>query len=88
MMLPLAQISLSYGGVHMTKQNLAAYPSPRFQVIPDFLKNRSWPTKSSIRWYIHFNKYGFADRCVKRVGKRIVIDTVEFEAWVAEVGVR
>lgn len=68
----------------MTTQQLELQTVPRFQVIKDFLKHRSWPTKSSIRWYIHFNKYGFADRCVRRVGRRVLIDRIAFEAWVTE----
>ncbi len=58
--------------------------SIRFQTINDFLKGRSWPTASSIRWYIHFNKHGFADRCVKRVGKKVLIDTAAVDAWILE----
>ena len=68
----------------MKTSNTEVREAPRFQVIKDFLKNRSWPTKSSIRWYIHFNKYGFADRCVKRVGRRVLIDSLEFELWVSD----
>ncbi|SCA63581.1 hypothetical protein SCG7086_AW_00190 [Chlamydiales bacterium SCGC AG-110-P3] len=68
----------------MATQSIEAHSAPRFQVIKDFLKDRSWPTKSSIRWYIHFNKYGFADRCVKRVGRRVLIDAIEFELWVCD----
>lgn len=68
----------------MTNCNTETQNSLRYQVIKDFLKNRSWPTKSSIYWYVHFNKYSFTDRCVKRVGRRLVIDTVAFEAWVCD----
>lgn len=57
---------------------------PRFQTVKAFLKDRSWPTESSIRWYIYFNKYNFEDRCVKRVGKKILIDRIAFDRWISE----
>lgn len=61
---------------------IQATPTPRYQTIKDFLKDRSWPTKSSIRWYIFYNKYKFEDRCVKRVGKKILIDCNAFDQWI------
>ena len=49
-----------------------------------FLQNRDWPTKSSLRYYIFFNKYGFADSCVRRVGRKVLIDIQAFDTWVKE----
>ena len=48
------------------------------------LKNRDWPTESILRYYIFFNKYNFADRCVKRVGRKVLIDLAGFESWLLE----
>ena len=56
----------------------------RFLPIKDFLKGRSWPTKSSIRFYIFYNRHNFATRCVKRVGRRVLIDVEAFEKWIEE----
>jgi hypothetical protein len=49
-----------------------------------FLKGRDWPTASSLRYYIYFNKYGFADRCVKRIGRKVLIDLSAFDRWLQE----
>lgn len=49
-----------------------------------FLQNRDWPTQSSLRYYIFFNKYGFADSCVRRVGRKVLIDANAFDTWVKE----
>jgi hypothetical protein len=49
-----------------------------------FLKGRDWPTSSSLRYYIYFNKYGFADRCVKRIGRKVLIDLSAFDRWLLE----
>ncbi len=49
-----------------------------------FCQGRDWPTPASIRYYIFFNKYGFADKCVKRVGRKVLIDAVGFESWLKE----
>lgn len=41
-------------------------------------------TESSIRWLI-FNKNtnGFA-KCVRKIGRKIIIDTNDFEQWIYE----
>jgi hypothetical protein len=49
-----------------------------------FLQDRDWPTPSSLRYYIFFNKYGFADSCVRRIGRKVIIDTQAFDVWVKE----
>jgi hypothetical protein len=49
-----------------------------------FLRVRNWATESSLRCHIFFNKHGFADRCVKRVGRNILIDLVAFDLWLQE----
>ncbi len=41
-------------------------------------------TESSIRWLIfNENKNGFK-RCVRRIGKKILIDLEQFELWIDE----
>ncbi|MCX6989765.1 MAG: hypothetical protein NTX49_01675 [Chlamydiae bacterium] len=49
-----------------------------------FLRNRDWPTSSSLRYYIFFNRYGFADKCVKRIGRKVLIDPFAFDSWMQE----
>ena len=49
-----------------------------------FLEGRDWPTASSLRYYIFFNKYNFADRCVRRIGRKVLIDLSGFESWLLE----
>jgi hypothetical protein len=56
----------------------------RFLTVREFLKGRSWPTASSIRYYIFFNKYGFADKCVRRIGRKVFIDPSAFDRWMKE----
>lgn len=56
----------------------------RFLPINDFLKGRSWPTKTSIRFYIYHNRYNFESRCVRRVGRKVLIDTQEFDKWILD----
>ena len=55
-----------------------------FVTCRSFLQDRDWPTASSLRYYIFFNKYGFADICVRRIGRKVLIDTQAFENWVKE----
>jgi len=43
-------------------------------------------TENSIRWLIfHENANGFS-RCVRRIGRKVLIDANEFEAWIATQG--
>lgn len=56
----------------------------QFVTCKAFLQDRDWPTESSLRYYIFFNKYGFADTCVRRLGRKVLIDTNAFDTWVKE----
>lgn len=58
--------------------------SSQFVTCKAFLQNRDWPTPSSLRYYIFFNKYGFADSCVRRIGRKVLIDVSAFDVWVRE----
>ena len=59
-------------------------PKTRLVTCKAFLQDRDWPTPSSLRYYIFFNKYNFADRCVKRIGRKVLIDVEAFENWLQE----
>jgi hypothetical protein len=39
-------------------------------------------TQSSIRWLIFNENHNGFKRCVKRIGKKILIDLEQFELWV------
>ncbi|NNM43055.1 MAG: hypothetical protein HKM07_01765 [Chlamydiae bacterium] len=67
----------------MTNQSFQISQS-KFLTIREFLHDRSWPTISSIRYYIFFNKYGFADKCVRRIGRKVLIDLLAFDQWLQE----
>jgi hypothetical protein len=41
-------------------------------------------TESSIRWLIFHEKTNGFSRCVRRIGKKILIDANEFESWIDE----
>ena len=56
----------------------------KFVTCRAFLQDRDWPTPSSLRYYIFFNKYGFADSCVRRIGRKVLIDIQAFDSWVKE----
>ncbi len=61
-----------------------AQPKTHLVTCRAFLQGRDWPTASSLRYYIFFNKYGFADTCVKRVGRKVLIDLPAFDRWLQE----
>jgi len=56
----------------------------RFETIKSYCKRRSFPTESSIRWWIFYNRLGFADKCIKRCGKKILIDVPAVDCWICE----
>lgn len=56
----------------------------RLQTVREFLRDRDWPTETSIRWYIHRNINGFDEKCIVRVGKRVLINPMAFDQWIRE----
>jgi hypothetical protein len=56
----------------------------RYQTVKEFVATRSWPTASSIRYYIFYNVFGFEAQCVRRLGRKVLIDTQAFESWIEE----
>ena len=43
-------------------------------------------TESSIRWLIFNEKTNGFSCCVKRIGRKVLIDLDQFEAWIAKQG--
>ena len=64
--------------------NISDSPSTNLVTCKAFLKDRDWPTQSSLRYYIFFNKYGFAEKCVRRIGRKVLIDVAAFDSWLKE----
>lgn len=43
-------------------------------------------TENSIRWLIFHEKTNGFYRCVRRIGRKVLIDANEFESWIARQG--
>ncbi|MGE3319095.1 MAG: hypothetical protein AB7I18_07340 [Candidatus Berkiella sp.] len=50
------------------------------QLYPDIF------TESSIRWLIFNEKQNGFSQCIRRIGKKVLIDLDSFEAWIDEQG--
>ena len=59
-------------------------PQPHLITVKRFLENRDWPTESILRHFIFFNRYGFEDCCVRRIGRKVFIDIAAFDQWMIE----
>lgn len=58
--------------------------SNRFIPLTKWGQYHDWPTIGSLRWMVfNADTNGFS-QCLKRVGKRIVIDEAAFFEWVAQ----
>ena len=55
----------------------------RFLTIPQFCDEHAWPSAQAVRHMIFQNKDGFVDRCVKRIGRRILLDERAVLDWIA-----
>lgn len=43
-------------------------------------------TENSIRWLIFHERTNGFHSCVRRIGRKVLIDASEFEAWIAKQG--
>ncbi len=43
-------------------------------------------TESSIRWLIFNEKHNGFTRCIRRIGRKVLIDLDQFESWIDEQG--
>lgn len=41
-------------------------------------------SERNLRWLVYDNKQGFADRCVVRIGRKVLIHVEEFADWLDE----
>ena len=66
--------------VEITKQ------LPRLIPVNNWNKHHEWPPQGGLRHLIfHEHENGF-HKCVRRVGRRVLIDEQAFFEWVAEQG--
>lgn len=52
--------------------------------VPDWCKNHDWPPLGGLRHLIFNEKANGFHKCVRRVGRRVLIDEKAFFDWVAE----
>ena len=58
--------------------------SPRLIPLTDWPKHHAWPPLGGLRHLAFYRKTNGFNRCVKQVGRRLLIDEAAFFAWVAE----
>jgi len=57
-----------------------------YLTVKEFTEKFSFPTKTSIRWYIFYNKKNFATKCTRRIGRKILIYLGDYLSWIEEEG--
>jgi hypothetical protein len=58
----------------------------RYHTVVDWPKHHPWPSVSGLRHLIfHAQKFGF-EKCIRRVGRRILISENDFFGWLASNG--
>ena len=67
-----------------SSDTLTKQPSRRLIPVPDWPKYHSWPPLGGLRHLIFHAKTNGFDRCIRRVGRRLLIDEAVFFAWVDE----
>lgn len=58
------------------------------QPVKDFVAERNWPTEGGLRWLIFNAKDNGFSKCVVRIGRRVLIDTEEFDRFMESNRVR
>lgn len=56
----------------------------RMLPVPDWGKHHPWPSVAGLRWMIFNAKATGLDRCIHRVGRRVLIDESAFFDWVKQ----
>lgn len=62
----------------------ANVPTNRFLTVKQFPSYCEAFSESGLRWLIFNEKANGFCRCIRRVGRKILIDVVEFENWISE----
>jgi hypothetical protein len=58
--------------------------STRFIPVPEWPKHHPWPPLGGLRHLIFNAKANGFDKCIRRVGRRVLIDEAAFVEWVRE----
>ena len=61
-------------------------PSTRFIPVPDWQKHHDWPPLGGLRHLIFHEHENVFHKCVRRVGRRVLIDEMAFFQWIEEQG--
>ena len=56
----------------------------RFLTVKQLPSYYSAFTENSIRWLIFNEKTNGFCRCIRRIGRKVLIDVIEFEQWISE----
>lgn len=62
---------------------ITAVPGTRYLTVAQFCEAHPWPTKGAIKHFIFENRDGFDAKCVKRVGRRVLLDETAVFEWIA-----
>ena len=50
--------------------------------VKDFVENVDWLTEGSLRWLIFNRETNGFNKCIRRMGNRILISAPDFEEWI------
>lgn len=53
----------------------------RLLTVPAWPRHHGWPTERAMRHYIRLARTNGLHRAIHRVGRRVLIDEVEFFSW-------
>lgn len=59
-------------------------PPNRFLTVKQFPIYYEAFSESALRWLIFNEKTNGFCRCIRRIGRKILIDVVEFDRWISE----
>ena len=49
-----------------------------------FCRKRDWPTEGGLRWLIFNSKKNGFDKCIVRMGRRVLIDETMWDEYIEE----
>lgn len=70
----------------MTHESATHSTSTRFIPLTEWAKYHPWPKLGGLRHLVFFAKDNGFDACIRRVGRRVLIDESAFFQWVDRQG--
>ena len=67
-------------------ENQSSTNVTRLIPVTDWQKHHLWPPEGGLRYLIFNERLDGFHKCVRRVGRRVLIDEEAFFEWVAEQG--